>query len=112
MPIRAYVSDDSFGGFTVRIALVIEQENEQPMLIRLGDGLIGAVEAIEPGTILEPTLTLPADHARALLDGLTRHYRGAEDTRALRRDYDAERARVDKLTGALIAITAPRAQHS
>jgi hypothetical protein len=48
-----------------------------------------------------PTLVLEEDEARALLDALTRYYHGAEDTRALRKDYDAERARVDKLTGTL-----------
>ena len=44
----------------------------------------------------EPTFRLPWDAGRALLDVLTRHYNGAEDTRALRRDYDAERKRVDE----------------
>jgi hypothetical protein len=34
-----------------------------------------------------------------------RHYGGAEDTRALRRDYDAERERVDALTAALVDVT-------
>jgi hypothetical protein len=48
-----------------------------------------------------PTFTLEDDEARALLDALTRYYNGAEDTRALRKDYDAERARVDKLTATL-----------
>lgn len=42
-----------------------------------------------------PTFRLPAEAGRALLDALTRHYQGAEDTRQLRRDYDAERKRVD-----------------
>ena len=52
------------------------------------------------------TMTMPEDVARALLDALTRWYHGAEDTRALRRDYDAERQRVDKLTDAVIGIAA------
>lgn len=49
---------------------------------------------VEPGS---PTLLLTDDIARPLLDALLRHYAGAEDTRTLRRDYDAERARVDGL---------------
>jgi hypothetical protein len=45
---------------------------------------------------VEP-LHLRDDEARALLAALQQHYSGAEDTRALRRDYDAERKRVDLL---------------
>ena len=48
-----------------------------------------------PDGVYEPSFTLPFDTGRALLEALTRHYNGAEDTRALRRDYDAERKRVD-----------------
>lgn len=44
----------------------------------------------------KPTLVLPVETGRVLLDALTLHYQGAEDTRALRRDYDAERRRVDE----------------
>jgi hypothetical protein len=44
---------------------------------------------------LEP-LVLDDDAARALLSALLRHYDGGEDTRTLRRDYDAERKRVDQ----------------
>lgn len=44
---------------------------------------------------IKPTVTLPFDSGRALLQALVEHYQGAEDTRALRRDYDAERKRVD-----------------
>lgn len=50
--------------------------------------------------------------ARALLEALTRHYSGTEDTRALRKDYDDERKRVDKLAETLSVIakqaTAPQ----
>jgi hypothetical protein len=51
-----------------------------------------------------PTFRLGHDEARAVLDALTVHYHGAEDTRALRRDYDAERKRVDTLTRQLTEI--------
>ena len=43
---------------------------------------------------VEP-MTLSDDDARALLTALVRHYEGGEDNRSLRRDYDAERKRVD-----------------
>ena len=52
----------------------------------------GADLGADPG----PTFHLRDEEARALLEALIRHYQGAEDTRSLRKDYDAERARVDK----------------
>jgi hypothetical protein len=55
-------------------------------------------------TPIEPTLSLHEASARALLQALLRHFDGGEDTRSLRKDYDAERSRVDKLTDALIEI--------
>lgn len=51
-----------------------------------------------------PTFRLPDEGPRALMEALARYYHGDGDTRALRRDYDAERGRVDKLTDALIGI--------
>jgi hypothetical protein len=52
-----------------------------------------------------PTLLLPDNHARALLDALSAHYGAHSDVRSLRKDYDAERARVDMM---LAAILPPR----
>lgn len=49
-------------------------------------------------------LSLPDGAARALLDALSQHYGGTGDTRQVRRDLDAERSRVDKLTDAVIDI--------
>jgi hypothetical protein len=102
--IRAYVTDDFFG-MGVKIGIIIDQENAPPMVGHFRDGRLSDWEVIEPGAAVQvPTLTLGDPEARALLDGLTRHFHGAEDTRALRRDYDAERKRVDELTGHLAAI--------
>lgn len=50
------------------------------------------------------TLHLNEDMARSLLAALLKHYNGADDARMLRKDYDAERARVDKLTDAVMVI--------
>jgi len=50
---------------------------------------------IEPATMAPPGLRIPDDVAKALLDALLDHYRGGHDARELRKDYDAERARVD-----------------
>jgi hypothetical protein len=51
----------------------------------------------EPCEQFAPTLLLSDDIARPLLDALTRYYDGAEDTRMMRRDLDAERKRTDVL---------------
>lgn len=50
----------------------------------------------------QPSLRLPDDMARALLDALSAHYGGTTDVRTLRKDYDAERSRVDRLLDAAI----------
>lgn len=53
--------------------------------------------------IVGPALRLTNGAGRALLDALAEHYGGVSSLRALRNDYDRERARVDKLTDALIS---------
>jgi hypothetical protein len=61
------------------------------------------VERDEAGEMPEAWLHLQEDDARAIYEALAQHFGGAgHDTRALRRDYDAERARVDKALDALI----------
>lgn len=40
-------------------------------------------------------LRLPEDAARAMYEALAQYFGGAADSATLRRDYDAERARVD-----------------
>jgi len=56
-------------------------------------------------------LRLEEEEARAVYEGLAEYFGGAgHDTRALRRDYDDERKRVDRLTDAVVRIaeTVPR----
>lgn len=56
---------------------------------------------------MTPYLQMSEDAARALYEALAERFGGtSHDTRALRRDYDAERARVDKLTDVVTAIAA------
>jgi len=50
-----------------------------------------------PPDRVDPWLRLPDNAATPLLDALAGHYGGHTDLRTLRRDYEAERARVDKL---------------
>ncbi len=110
--IRAHIQPDLYG-FSLCISLVDHPPegsfDMRPRIWRLGsaDSTVSATwEEIPPdGLIGQPTFRLSDEHARALLETLTRHYQGAEDTRALRRDYDAERGRVDGLIGHLAAVT-------
>ena len=107
--IRAQVHRD-WNSFGVAILLTeqLDDDTRPREIVRLVAPESGRpsfkLEEINFARPVEPTLALPDDMARALLDALMQHYQGAEDTRALRRDYDAERARVDKLTDALIGI--------
>jgi len=45
---------------------------------------------------------VPVELARELLDALAGHFGGTSNSVQLRRDYDAERGRVDRLIGAII----------
>lgn len=69
------------------------------------DGTVLSIAKDDPATAeLEPSLTLREEHARALLDALITHFNGGENTRQLRKDYEAERARVDRLIGVLTSV--------
>lgn len=70
--------------------------------MRLIDRPGTAAEPVDPARDPGASLVLDDDMAVALLDALATHYRRATDTTHLRADYDAERARVDQLTAALI----------
>jgi hypothetical protein len=104
--IKAHVADHSYG-FGVAI-LIADRPGDGQMggpyrALRIGQGYEREWEEVTDPRLgpSESTLTLEDAEARALLDALTRYYHGAEDTRALRKDYDGERARVDKLTATL-----------
>jgi hypothetical protein len=105
--IRAYVTEDLLG-MAVRISIVQQPDggNAASILRAHDDPARFRWEPIEDSSVeVQPTLTLQRDEARAMLDSLTRLFQGAEDTRALRKDYDAERARVDVLARALVDVT-------
>ena len=52
-----------------------------------------------------PDLFLDQDAARALYEALADHFgHGGTDTRALRRDYEAERKRVDKMIDTVLDV--------
>lgn len=62
------------------------------------------MQRLEGGQYESPTMILPTGMALALLDALARHFGGTGDVRQLRKDHDAERARVDKLIGTLSTV--------
>lgn len=51
-----------------------------------------------------PSLLLPNDLARSVVDELTTHFGGVPVSALLRRDFEHERGRVDTLTAAVIEI--------
>jgi len=114
--IRAYVDHAVFGA-ALNVSLVWrgEQPGDPRRILRLhadGDGEQHRVwtswEALDPDVVTAPTLTLGHDEAIALMGALHTHYQGVDDQRMLRKDYDAERGRVDKMIGALIEIKTGR----
>lgn len=99
----------------VRIGLTAGDQLRRTLSVYIADETAHGYEYVQPdGTVLsirtddsaaldlEPSLTLREEHARALLDALITHFNGGENTRQLRKDYDAERARVDRLLDALV----------
>ncbi len=68
----------------------------------------GVWTSITEGEQYEPTLRLDDDAARSLMYELSKMYGGGDDTRQLRKDYDAERGRVDRLMATVSEIAASR----
>lgn len=58
--------------------------------------------------MFDPSARIPTDAARALYDALAQHFGGTSNSKQLRADYDAERARVDKLTDTVITLATRR----
>lgn len=111
MTIQAHIAEGPFGDFLK--VFVVDHTEHGKRLLHMGakghrweDIVEGAAMINDPA----PTFELPWDTGRALLESLVRHYQGAEDTRALRRDYDAERKRVDEQSKVIAEIARMLAQ--
>jgi hypothetical protein len=90
------------GGFAVQ---VIQDEPAGRRILRMAENSASYHwEPVPEGAAIEPTMMLPDEIGRPLLDALTRHYQGATDMHTVRADLLHERGRVDKLTDALIRI--------
>lgn len=92
-----------FDPMRMGISLAVVRENPNGSVVALWEDNPPRVATL-PGERVEPTpgysewLSLQEDEARAIYEALADYFGHAgHDTRALRKDYDAERGRVDKL---------------
>jgi hypothetical protein len=102
MTARAHVEFDPYM-FGVRLAVRRDGSGPSGVVLKWEQPTVEPVT--EAGTVPDPAtwLHLQEDDARAIYEALADHFGHAgHDTRALRKDYDAERARVDKLIANLI----------
>ena len=91
---------------TMNVSVIIGRQAGDGVqyLSEIGNGSqFAAIEQREVGdNTPPPELHIEEDVAKALLEALAEHFGGTVDTRTLRKDYLAERARVDKLIEKLI----------
>jgi hypothetical protein len=98
--IQVYISE-SFYRDSLDIYIIRKTEGDPRYILRVSDDRWGqGWEQLPEGAALadeqdKPTFCIPFEVGHALLEALVRHYQGAEDTRQLRKDYEAERKRVD-----------------
>jgi hypothetical protein len=76
--------------------LVLSPQVNGPM----GWQLLDPAGGIQP----DPTITVPDEAGRAVLDALLRHYEGASDMHTVRGDLLHERDRVDRLLNTVCMI--------
>lgn len=111
MTTKAHVDFD-FAAMGVRVAIVREFGEYHEVYQWPADQVFRSFNRREPAA--EPGdgdwLRLREDDARALYEALADHFGHAgHDARALRRDYEAERKRVDLLIDRLTTTAAPAA---
>jgi len=93
MAAEAFVQDDWMRD-GVKIAGRLSNAEDVREMILWGDVAVTRITEATPSE--GAFLHLPNDVARALYEALSRHFGGnVVDATALRRDYDAERTRVD-----------------
>lgn len=96
MTFRAYVATDIVGrGVAIDLVRHIGED-----LVDVAEPLTVAFRREVPTSadvVTSPMLRLPEEAARALLDALAAHFGGTSEVQTLRKDYIAERARVDKM---------------
>lgn len=79
----------------VRVHLI--DHHEETSFIERPSGWDREREQLDPAIEYPaPSFVLSESMARALMEALVRHFGGVSETQTLRKDYEAERARVDK----------------
>jgi hypothetical protein len=101
--IKAYIADN-FMADGVDIFITDSGEGHRRLLHVHGPFTVEWENISDDSVVPNPTITLSAEAARALLDQLSRHYEGASDMRTLRKDYEFERDRREELVRVLIGI--------
>jgi hypothetical protein len=99
---KAYVLHDDYVRDDTVLVIGRQRGDSTEIVTAIGHGTNFdsgvTTEQIEPHE--EPgsrTLRMPIDMARALHEALSRHFGGVQDAQTLRKDYEAERQRVDRL---------------
>lgn len=105
-PVKVWISDGgyAFAIDSISITMGLKYGPEQAKVMRIEDDGRVRFDDVEHNLAVNPTVQLPHDFARALLEALTRYYQGASDMHTVRGDLLHERGRVDKLTDALISL--------
>jgi hypothetical protein len=93
---RAYVGQD-FAQFRGLAVYLVDQRGDTSAIGLPVELTFQTITDEQSSATQQPTLRLPEDMARALLDALAAHFGGTSDVQTLRKDYVAERARVDKM---------------
>lgn len=100
MTYRAHITHGIYGD-DIAIYLVYNR-GDDAFLVKPVELLTERIDRDTTTTTQAPSLRMDDDMARALLDALAAHYGGTSDVQTLRKDYLAERARVDKLIDRLV----------
>jgi hypothetical protein len=95
---RALIGDDvaSFARMTLDVHLLDKWQGGYAILGPGGESRTVVTEPDASPLTTAPALRIPTDAAPALLAALSRHLGAVEHPEQLRRDYEAERARVDR----------------
>lgn len=109
--LRAYVTPNFSGNFAISLVRHPEPGDypTMPSILRIGNAGEGRQthewEEFDPHLEgPEPTLRLSEYETFALAEALAELQHGGAELRMLRKDYDAERKRVDALIGTLSAV--------
>ena len=94
MSARVYVAED-WQRDKVNISVAIEVTEGHTKYLRWGEPIVSTID-INQEAPSDATLALTPEIARALHEALSRYFGGSPDATNLRKDYNSERARVDK----------------